>query len=116
MERAIAHAPEVRDAGLLASALARPSASAFGADAYPTDDEKIAALLHSLVRNHALVDGNKRLGLIGLIVTLGMNGRRLKWSNDEAYDFIIEVAEGRLNEVAAIARRIAPAAVQHPRW
>ncbi len=52
----------VRDAGLLASALARPSASMFGTDAYATFDRKAAALLESLVRNHPLVDGNKRTG------------------------------------------------------
>ena len=52
---------EIRDKGLLAGAASRPRSSAFGADAYPSFPEKVAALLHSIARNHALVDGNKRL-------------------------------------------------------
>ena len=59
--------PVVRDHGLPESALARPQASAFGADAYPSIEEKAAALLHSLARNHALADGNKRLALAATI-------------------------------------------------
>jgi death-on-curing protein len=51
----------VRDPGLLAAAAARPMTTVFGHNAYPAFEEKVAALLHSLVRNHALVDGNKRL-------------------------------------------------------
>lgn len=105
-ERALKHPPVIRDVGLLEAALARPRASAFGSDAYPTIEAKAAAFVHSLVRNHALVDGDKRLGLAGLLVTLGLNGRRSGWTNDDAYDFIIDIAEGRLDDVEAIARRI----------
>jgi death on curing protein len=65
------------------------------------------ALTHSLVCNHALVDGNKRLGLACLVVFLGMNGRRLTMGNDEAYDFIYGIAAGDLRDVSDIARRIA---------
>jgi death-on-curing protein len=60
-EAAVGRAPEVRDYGLLESALARPQSTVFGEDAYPGLHEKAAALLHSLVSNHALIDGNKRL-------------------------------------------------------
>jgi death-on-curing protein len=95
--------PIVRDHGLLESALARPQASAFGQDAYETFEQKAAALLHSLARNHALVDGNKRLALAATIVFLGVNGRQLLFSNDEAYDFAIAVATGERDEVNAIA-------------
>lgn len=105
-ERTLGQVPAVRDVGLVESALARPRATAFGEDAYPTLEAKAAAFVHSLVRNHALIDGNKRLGLAGLIVVLGVNGRRLTWTNDEAYRFIIDVAEGRLDDVDAIAARI----------
>jgi death-on-curing protein len=105
-ERALGQAPVVRDIGLLESAVARPRATAFGADAYASLEERAAAFVHSLVRNHALIDGNKRLGLSGLIVLLGVNGRRLTWTNDEAYEFIVEIAEGRLDDVPAIADRI----------
>jgi death-on-curing protein len=106
-QRALGVDPPVRDQGLLESALARPRASAFGADAYPSLNEKAAALTHSLARNHGLIDGNKRLSLAALIAFLGVNGRRLTWSNDEAYEFIMDVASGRLDDVPAIAKRIA---------
>jgi death on curing protein len=96
----------VRDHGLLASALARPQATAFGFDAYESLEEKVGALLHSLARNHALVDGNKRLALAATIAFLGLNGFRLTLTNDEAYTLIIEVASGLLDDVADIADRI----------
>ncbi|HUZ24248.1 MAG TPA: type II toxin-antitoxin system death-on-curing family toxin [Streptosporangiaceae bacterium] len=88
------------------SAAARPQATAFGKDAYPDLDAKAAALLHSLARNHALVDGNKRLALAAVIVFYGVNGRRLTLTNDEAYDLIIGVAAGHLDSVDGIAARL----------
>jgi death-on-curing protein len=93
----------VRDHGLLESAVARPQTSVFGEDAYPTVEEKAAALLHSIARSHALVDGIKRLALAGTIAFLGMNGWRLTLSNDEAYDLVMAVAAGELEEVTKIA-------------
>ena len=66
-ERTLPTAPVVRDYGLLESALGRPQATAFGADAYADIHEKAAALLHSLARNHALVDGNKHLALAAVL-------------------------------------------------
>jgi death-on-curing protein len=96
----------VRDYGLLESATARPRATVFGIDAYENVEEKAAALLHSLVRNHALIDGNKRLALAAAVAFLGVNGRRLTLSNDQAYELVIEVATGELEEVASIADRI----------
>lgn len=92
-----------KDIGLLVNALARPQASAFGADAYPDLHTKAAALVHSLAKNHALVDGNKRLALAGLIAFYGVNGLRLAMTNDEAYDFIISLVVGELDEVPDIA-------------
>jgi death on curing protein len=73
--RVLGSDPPIRDAGLLESAVARPQAMAFGTDAYPDLDSKAAALLHSLARNHALVDGNKRLALSAVIAFYGVNGR-----------------------------------------
>ncbi len=105
-ERAIEGDVVVRDHGLLESALTRPQTSVFGEDAYPTLEHKAAALLHSLVRSHALIDGNKRLGLAAAIAFLGLNGRRLTLTNDQAYELVIEVATGDLDEVAAIAARL----------
>lgn len=97
---------EVRDLGLLESAAARPQAAAFGEDAYPSIVEKVAALIHSIARNHALVDGNKRLALAGGIAFLGVNGLRLTMSNEEAYDLIIAIATGELDDVHDIAKAL----------
>jgi len=108
-ERALGFEPKVRDIGLLEAAAARPAASAFGRDAYPGLDAKAAALLHSLVRNHALVDGNKRLALAGTIAFYGVNGYRLTLTNDEAYELVMAVADGRLDDVDAIASRLGSA-------
>lgn len=102
-ERAIGTAPVVRDAGLLESAAARPRTELFGAPVYPTLALKAAALTLSLVGNHALVDGNKRLGLAGLIAFLGVNGHRLTWTNDMAHDLIVSIAAGELEDVAELA-------------
>lgn len=95
--------PPIRDLGLLGSAAARPQATAFGEDAYPDLWTKAAALLHSIVKNHALVDGNKRLGWLATAVFLEINGIQVTHvSNDTVYDFVIDVTVGR-DEVAAIA-------------
>ncbi len=99
---------ELRDAGLLESAAARPRASAVGEDAYQGVHAKAAALLHSIARNHALVDGNKRLSLAAVIAFYGINGHRLSMSNDEAYDLVMAVASGRLDDVGDIAARLQP--------
>ena len=96
----------VRDFGLLESALARPQTTVFGADAYENLEDKAAALLHSLAKNHALVDGNKRLALAGAIAFLGVNGLRLTFSNDEAYELVMAVATGDVDEVPDIAARL----------
>ncbi len=93
----------VRDYGLLEAALARPRATAFGKDAYPGLDAKAAALLHSIARNHALIDGSKRLALAALIAFYGLNGRRLTLTNDGAYELVMSVAAGQLDTVDDIA-------------
>jgi death on curing protein len=102
-ERTLGPGVEVRDYGLLEGGLARPQATAFGKDAYLGLDRKAAALLHSVARNHALVDGNKRLALAALIAFYGLNGRRLTLTNDQAYDLVIAVAAGELDSVEDIA-------------
>jgi len=102
-ERVLGSEPPLRDIGLLEAAIARPRATAFGEDAYPDLDAKAAALLHSVARNHALVDGNKRLALSAAIAFYGVNGRRLTLSNDAAYDLIMKVASGELDSVDDIA-------------
>ncbi len=105
---AVGRRPEVRDWGLLESALARPKASIFGEDAYPGLNGKAAALLHSLVTNHALVDGNKRLGLVAVLLFYGMNGSDVKATEDEQVELIRAIADGRLSEVEKIADHLAP--------
>jgi death on curing protein len=112
--RAISAEVQVRDVGLLESALARPRASAFGEDAYPDLDAKVAALMHSIARSHALVDGNKRLALAAAIALLGVKGRRLTLTNNEVYDLVIDIAVGRLDEVADIAARLAAGSEHKP--
>ena len=84
----------VADYGLLESALARPRASVFGEDAYPDLHLKAAALLHSLARNHALLDGNKRLAWTACRTFLGINGQWISAPEDERFDFVIRVATG----------------------
>lgn len=105
-ERTLGGEVPVRDHGLLQSALTRPQASAFGADAYPSLEEKAAALLHSLARNHALVDGNKRLALAATLAFLGVNGVRLTLTNDEAYELVMTVATGQLDDISELSKSI----------
>lgn len=86
----------LRDAGLLSSAIARPRTTVFGDDAYPDLPAKAAALFESLVRNHPLLDGNKRLAVVLTWTFLLNNGFVLDYSEDEAYDFTIAAASGQL--------------------
>lgn len=85
---------QIRDVGLLESAAHRPSATVFGDDAYPGLHVKAAALLQSLVRNHSLIDGNKRLSWVATYVFYAINGLRLRAPEDEAYDLVIDAATG----------------------
>ncbi len=87
----------VRDAGLLSSAAARPQAGFGDYEAYPTLFDKAGALMHSLLGNHALVDGNKRLGWTATLVFCDLNGIWIEAPDDDAYDLVIGVAEGRLD-------------------
>ncbi len=103
----------VRDAGLLAAAAARPQVTVFGDDAYPTFEEKAASLLHSLVRNHALVDGNKRLAWSAARVFYILNGRDLTYTVDDAEDLMVNAAAGQWDvpQIAAwMAARSGPVA------
>lgn len=96
----------VRDVGLLGAAAARPQASAFGEDAYSDVWTKAAALLHSIVKNHALIDGNKRLGWLATAVFLELNGIAVTHvPNDSVYDFVIAITVGD-DEVSDIAAQL----------
>lgn len=106
-ERVTGGPPLVRDVGLIESALVRPQSSVFGQDAYATIDEKAAAMLQSLVLNHGLVDGNKRLGLACTSVVLTINGAPLDLDDEtEAYDLVIAVITGELADIPSIAARM----------
>jgi death-on-curing protein len=96
-------AVEVRDVGLLDAAVHRPRASVLGQDAYPDLFTKAAALLHSLARNHPLVDGNKRLAWLSTYVFCAKNGVELDPSDDAAYALVVGVAAGAIDEIATIA-------------
>lgn len=99
--------PAVRDVGLLDSAAQRPQTTPYGADAYPSIHEKAAVLLESLTRNHALIDGNKRLGWLATYVFYGLNGLKLEAPDDDAYVLVIGVATGAVdhhNSADALAR------------
>ena len=101
----------VRDVGLLESALARPQASAFGEDAYPDLFTKAAALLESLARNHALIDGNKRLAWVATRLFLVLNGADVAVPSAARGDeFVRDVAQGRptVEQIAGILREWQP--------
>jgi len=101
--------PPIRDIGLLGSAAARPRTTAFGEDAYPDLVTKAAALLQSIVNNHALVDGNKRLGWLATAVFLELNGvKASRASNDDVYELVVWIAASNpdLDEITARLRRV----------
>ncbi|MCA1783496.1 MAG: type II toxin-antitoxin system death-on-curing family toxin [Dermatophilaceae bacterium] len=102
----------VRDAGALAAAAARPRATVFGDDAYPTFEDKVAALLHSLVRNHALLDGNKRLAWSAARIFCLLNNRDLSYTVDDAETMMLSAAAGHadVQEISAwLSAHLTPA-------
>ena len=86
----------VRDVGLLESSAHRPTTTLWGADAYEGLDLKAAALLESIVRTHTLLDGNKRLGWLAIVVFFGLNGVDLDAPDDAAYELVIAVSTGQM--------------------
>lgn len=103
---ALRRPPEIRDIGILEAAVARTRASVYGQDAYPDLDAKAAALLHSIVTGHALIDGNKRLGWVAVRLFYRVNDRDLRAPIDDAFDLVVEIAGGSLRDVPAIAARL----------
>ncbi len=86
----------IRDLGLLDSAAHRPTTSLFGEEAYVGLDAKAAVLLESILRNHPLVDGNKRLGWLAVVVFYGLNDVELEAPDDDAYHLVVGVAAGQI--------------------
>lgn len=99
--RAIIPNFQVRDIGLLESAAARPQTTIFGKDAYKTFEEKAAALMHALARNHPLIDGNKRLAWSATRIFCLMNGHDIDYSVVETEILIVGIDRGDY-EVAEI--------------
>jgi death-on-curing protein len=103
---ALGRPADVRDVGLLEAAVARTRASVYGEDAYPDLHAKAAALFHSIVTGHALVDGNKRLGWVGVRLFYRLNERDLRAPTDDAFDLVASIADGSLRDVPDIAGRL----------
>ena len=102
----------VRDVGLLQSSLARPNTTLYGADAYPSLDLKAAALMHSIVTSHPLIDGNKRTAWALMITFVLLNGFEVVAETDDAFDFVLGVAtESR--DLDSLASWIAAHRVPH---
>lgn len=93
----------IADAGLFASAIGRPDATVFGQDAYPDLPTKAAAMMESLARNHALVDGNKRTAWMLTLALLEVNGCRLVATVDDAEAWVLAVAQGHLSVAESAA-------------
>jgi death-on-curing protein len=104
--RAVDGTVVVEDYGLLGSAVARPKTTVVSAEAYPDIHTKAAALLHSLCRNHALVDGDKRLAWTACQVFLGLNGEWVEASEDDRFDLMIAMASGSIDNVDQIAEQL----------
>ena len=98
--------PGIRDISLLESALAVPSATFGGGFLHAGLHEMAAAYLFHLARNHPFVDGNKRVGLMAMLVFLGLNSLRLHAGPRALTDLVVGVAEGRISkaEVAVFVR------------
>lgn len=101
--------PPIRDIGLLGSAVARPQTTAFGQDAYPDLTAKAAALLQSIVNNHALLDGNKRLGWLATAVFLELNDiKASRASNGDVFELVVWIIAFNpdLDDIATHLRRV----------
>ena len=102
----VGNPPPIRDVGLLGAAASRPRTTVFGEDAYPDLWQKAAALLQSILKNHALVDGNNRLAWLATAVFLEINDvAAIHVDNDAVYEFVMELAAGQ-DDVERIATRL----------
>ena len=88
----------VRDKGLLESAVYRPQASFGGQDLYLDLFLKVSVLGYSLISNHPFVDGNKRVGFEAMRLMLRLNGYDIKASMNDKFNFVMGIAQGKLNE------------------
>lgn len=86
----------VRDYNLLDSALENPFQSFGGEELYPTLQAKAARLGYGLIKNHCMIDGNKRIGTHAMLVFLAINGIELDYTQKELYETILAIADGIL--------------------
>ena len=86
----------VRDYNLLDSALENPFQSFGGEELYPTIQAKAARLGYGLIKNHCMIDGNKRIGTHAMLVFLVLNGIELKYTQKELYETILDIAAGKI--------------------
>ena len=93
----------VKDPGLLDGALARPKTTVFGEDAYPSLPLKAAALMHSIVKNHPMIDGNKRTSWVLMVSFLWINGYKHDMTAEIGFDLTLGIAEARLDLEGAAA-------------
>lgn len=112
-EQATGRKPDVRDRHLLRAAAARPMLAAFGEAAYPTLLDKAAALMHALAAHHLFYDGNKRTATQATIRFLTENGLQPVWSDQEVYDFVLEIAQDR-HDVESVASWLAQHTIPQP--
>lgn len=87
----------IRNEGMLDSALMNPFQSFGGEELYPSIQAKAAQLCFGLVKNHAMIDGNKRLGAHVMLVFLALNGYELSYSQEELVEIILALAAGEKN-------------------
>ena len=97
----------VKDAGLLEGALARPKTIVFGEDAYPSISLKAAALMHSVIKSHPMIDGNKRTSWVLMVTFLWINGYKHDMSTEVGFDLTLGIAESRieLDEAAKVIEK-----------
>jgi len=103
-EQIVGHKPFVRDRRTLVAACSRPMTQMFGHEAYPTLTAKAAALLHALAHDHPFGDGNKRTATEAVIRFVEENNAHIAWTDTEAYQMVLEIAQGVLNADDVAAR------------
>lgn len=94
---------ELRDEGLLDSAVNAPLQTFDGRELYPTILEKAARLGYGLIRNHPFADGNKRIGTHAMLVFLDINNITLSYEDNDLIAVILRVASGDLDDRGLLA-------------
>jgi death-on-curing protein len=91
----------VKDPGLLEAALSRPKTTVFGEDAYPTLQMKAAAMMHSIIKNHPMIDGNKRTSWLLMVSFIWINGFQHNMNTETGFELTLGIAESRIDLEAA---------------